>query len=129
MPKSNYIKNLTLDYWLGSGAPATYYLALYTVAPTDAGGGTEVAGGSYARVAVTNNATNFPAAAAGIKHLAVTQNFPQATADWGTIVAMAMHDTAIAGNIYFWANLDVAQAIINGDMARFLANSITFTEL
>ena len=32
---------------------ATMYVGLYTAAPTDAGGGTEVSGGSYARVSVS----------------------------------------------------------------------------
>lgn len=56
-----------LDALMGSTVigPATLYAALMTVMPAGTGGGTEFAGGggSYARVALTNNSTNFPAAA------------------------------------------------------------------
>jgi hypothetical protein len=131
MPKSDYLKNAVLDHVLSAtayAAPATLYLALFTVAPTDAGGGTEVAGGAYARVAVTNNAVNFPAAAAGIKYLGTQQSFPTATADWGTIVAMAIFDAAAAGNMLYWANLTASRTVTLGDIARFVANSIEFTE-
>ena len=49
--KSDYLENEILDHVLGGAdysRPATVYIALYTAAPTDAGGGTEVTGGSYA---------------------------------------------------------------------------------
>lgn len=41
------------------GAPATLYVGLFTAAPSDAGGGVEVTGGSYARVAVVSNLANW----------------------------------------------------------------------
>ena len=52
---SDYLENALLDHVLGttSYSQPTIYVALYTTAPTDAGGGTEVSGGSYARVAVS----------------------------------------------------------------------------
>lgn len=131
MPKSDYCKNLVLDRVLGVGTltpPATFYLALFTAAPTDAGGGTEVATASYARVAITNNAVNFPAAVSGAKVLATQADFPQATENWGTIEAVALFDAAAAGNMWYWASTNVAQAVLTGDVARFLAGSITFTE-
>jgi hypothetical protein len=83
--KSEYLENAILDHVLGGPdytRPGTLYIALYTVAPTDAGGGTEVAGGSYARVAVTNNSTNFPAAAGGAKTNGTLIEFAEATANW-----------------------------------------------
>ena len=63
---SNFLELEVLDHVFGAAvytAPATLYIALYTVAPTDAAGGTEVTGGAYARKDVANNATNFPAMA------------------------------------------------------------------
>jgi len=47
--KSNYLEDELLDHVLGGAdwaRPATVYIALYTVTPGDAGGGTEVTGGS-----------------------------------------------------------------------------------
>jgi len=53
----------SLDNIYGSGTPATLYAAMMTTIPDgDGTGGVEFAGGTYARVAKTNNSTNFPAA-------------------------------------------------------------------
>lgn len=51
-----------LDNRYGSGSPGTLYAALFSVLPTNGSGGTEFVGGTYARIAITNNNTNFPAA-------------------------------------------------------------------
>ena len=40
------------------GAPATFYVALFTTACSDSAPGTEVSGGSYARVTVTSSLAN-----------------------------------------------------------------------
>ena len=49
---SDYAENAALD-WLMGGAtptrPSARYLALFTAAPSDSGGGTEMSGGGYAR--------------------------------------------------------------------------------
>lgn len=83
---------------------ATKYAALFTTPPNDAGsGGVEVSGGSYARVAVTNNGTNFPSANPKVNATAVT--FPAATADWGTVRAMGWYDASSGGNLRTWAYL------------------------
>src|SRR3972149_591973 len=68
--KSDFLENELLDHVLGNAAyaaPATVYFGLYSVGPSDVGGGTELTGSGYARIAVTNNATNFPAASGGAK--------------------------------------------------------------
>ncbi|MCI4463680.1 MAG: hypothetical protein JHC30_05885, partial [Caldisericum sp.] len=108
--------------------PATVYIALFTVAPTDAGGGTEVSGGGYARVAVANNSTNFPPATNGQKSNGTAIIFPTATADWGTIVAVGIYDAATNGNLLFWANLTTARTVQSGDTAQFAVGALTFTE-
>lgn len=103
--KSDFLENAILNHVLGNtpyGAPANVHIGLFTVAPSDSGGGTEVTGGSYARKSVTNNTTNFPNAAGGSKSLAVQQDFPQATADWGTVVAFGLFDAASSGNLLYW---------------------------
>jgi hypothetical protein len=54
--KSDYLENKILDHVLRNTAytsPTTVYVGLYTAAPTDAGGGTEVSGNGYAREAAT----------------------------------------------------------------------------
>jgi hypothetical protein len=129
--KSDYLENKLLDHVLGNTAytaPTTVYIALYTVAPTDSGGGTEVSGGSYARVAITNNTTNFPAASGGSKSNGTDITFPTATADWGTVVAFGIFDLSTGGNLLYWATLTTSKSILNGDTAKFTAGNITITE-
>jgi hypothetical protein len=129
--KSDFLENELLDHMLGNAAysaPATVYAALYTVAPTDAGGGTEVSGGSYARVAITNNATNWPAASGGAKANGTTITFPTATANWGTVVALGIFDASSGGNLLFWSTLQVNKSIFTGDTASFAAGDISVTE-
>ena len=129
--KSDYLELKVLDHVLGNTAftaPATVYLALYTVAPTDAGGGTEVTGGSYVRKSVVNNTTNWPAASGGLKENGVEFTFVTATADWGTVVAFGIFDAATAGNLLYWAGLTVSKSVLNGDTAKFAVGDIDVTE-
>lgn len=130
--KSDYLENRVLDHFLGgvaSSAPATVYIALYTVTPTDAGGGTEVTGGSYARVAVTNNATNWPAASAGAKANGTAITFPAPTANWGVVVAFGIFDAATAGNLYYWGAITPNKTVNNGDPApSFAVGDLDVTE-
>lgn len=97
--------------------PATLYFALFTAAPTDAGGGTEVIGAGYARVAVVANTTNFPApsgAPSGTSNAgAIT--FPAPTADWGSIVAIGVFSAATAGTLWAWAALGTVLSVNAGD--------------
>ena len=47
---SDYSEKLLLDWAMTTGSatrPTAWYVALYTAAPNDAGGGTEVTGGGY----------------------------------------------------------------------------------
>ena len=127
---SDFAENEILDHLLSAAtytAPATLYLAVFTAAPTDAGGGTEVTGGSYARLAVTNDATNFPAAVAGAKSNGVALTMVTASANWGTIVAYALFDASSAGNMLGWADLTSSVIINNGDTLRFAAGALTYS--
>jgi len=129
--KSDYLEDALLDHVLGDdsySAPATVYVALFTEAPTDAGGGTEVSGGSYARVAVTNNLTNWPAASGGAKSNGTEITFPQASGDWGTVVAFAIFDAASDGNMLYWGDLTNSKTIQNGDTAKFAVGDLDITE-
>lgn len=111
---SNYLENKLLDHCLGTASftmPAQVYVALYTVAPTDSGGGTEVSGGSYARQAI-----DFAAASGGSAIPTAKVEFPTATASWGTIVAVGLFDASTSGNLLWWKTIS-SKAIGNGDKA------------
>lgn len=105
-----------LDTNFGSGTPATWYIELYTAMPNDDGtGGTAVAGGSYARAAITNNATNFPAAASRQKSNQTAITYAQATANWGTILGIGFFITLTGGTVQFKKTLVASKTINNGD--------------
>lgn len=120
---SDYSENVALDALFGSGSPATYYAALFTAAPSDSGGGTEVSGGSYARKAITNNSTNFPAASSGSKALAVAQTFVTPTGSWGTVTHAALYDASTAGNLVTWWALTASQVVASGNTVTIPATT------
>lgn len=136
MAKSDYLEAALLNHVLGATAftaPATVYVALYTALPTDAAAsGTEVSGGAYARVAVTNNTTNWPAAtgtAPTTKSNGTSITFPAPTANWGTIVGFAIKDAASGGNTLYWGSLTAAKVVSSGDAApSFAVSALTVTE-
>jgi hypothetical protein len=124
---NDYTENKVLDHIVGktSYTMPTAYVALFTVAPTDAGGGTEVSGGSYARVATAG--ADWNAAASGATSNANAVTFPAATASWGTVVAFALMDASTAGNMLAWADLTTSKAIGSGDTASFAAGDLDIT--
>ena len=141
--KTNYLENKIID-WLFRGQaftpPATMYLALFTVAPTEAGGGTEVSGGSYARVAVASTLANWAgtqgagttvasSGTSGSTSNNAVITFPAPTANWGTVVAVGVFDAASAGNLLLYGNLSQSKNVNNGDAApSFPAAAFTYQE-
>jgi hypothetical protein len=107
--------------------PGTWYVALFTAAPTDAGGGTEVTGGSYARVAQIRGTTAFARTGSVVSNAAIIA-FPTATAGWGTIVAWALFDAATVGTMRYWGDLAVSRTVLTGDPVEFAIGALTFTE-
>lgn len=117
--------NAILDALYGSGSPATLYIALYTSTPgPDGTGGTEVTGGSYARKAVTNNDTNWPDAVDGVKENGTPITFAAATADWGIIEGVGVHDHATAGNLHDFGDLETPRTVLNSDQFSFAAGQL-----
>lgn len=131
MSKSNYLENALLDHQLGGPdyvRPATVYFALFTVAPTDAGGGTEVTGGNYSRPGVTNNATNFPAASGGNKSNGTVISFPVPSAGWGLVTHFGIFDASSGGNLLRWGALNVPKTIDQGDLVNFPPGELDCSE-
>jgi len=102
-------------------------MALFTVQPGAGGGGTEVSGGSYARISVTNNTTNFPTPTGDLLQNGAAITFAAATANWGTIVAWALMDASTGGNVYITDLLTSSITINSGSQFQFLTNSIQIT--
>lgn len=102
---------------------ATLYVALYTVAPSDTGGGTEVSGGSYARVSVA-----FTVSGTGtLCTNSAAVEFAAATASFGTVVAVGVFDALTAGNLLAFADLTVNKTIGVGDIFRIPTGDLDIT--
>jgi hypothetical protein len=124
---STYLQNRLIDHLFRSATfakPAALWIALFTAPPSDAGGGTEVVGGGYARVNLPPLDTNWRATQGGTSGistgaggtgnaLAVTYGAP--SANWGTVTHWAIYDAATAGNLLVWDALTVPRPIIGGD--------------
>ena len=132
MGASNTYENKHLDAMLGSGYassifPATVYIALFTATPNDTGGGTEVSGGSYARVAVVNNGTNWPAASGGQKSNGAAITFPTATAGWGNCTHWGFYDASTAGTLGHYGALTSALNVLSGMTPTFPIGALVLT--
>ena len=124
MSFSNFLETEILDHVFAGAAytaPTTKYLALYTAAPGETGGGTEVSGGAYARQSVafttTGNTTSNNAAV----------EFPTATASFGTVTHVGVFDAATVGNLMAYAALSSSKAIATGDVFRVPAGDLDIT--
>lgn len=137
---SDYLENKLIDWLLRGQAftpPTSVYVALFTSAPSDAGGGTEVSGGSYARQAVACSSAAFAAtqapgstAATSTGTSGTTSNnaavtFPTPTAAWGTITHVALFDAASGGNLLFSGALGASQVVGIGNTVSFAPALLT----
>ena len=122
---SNFLENALINATLRNTtytSVATVYVSLWTTNPTDAGSGTEVSGGSYARTAVTFGA---PSDGASLNSADVT--FPTATASWGTVGWIGINDAATSGNLLYHTALDTAKAIDSGDIFKISTGNLSVT--
>ena len=124
---SDYLENKVLEHVFENSAytaPSTLYAALFTVAPSDTGGGTEVSGGGYVRktAAFTVSGTNPTTATNGS-----AIEYPTATAGYGTVVAVGVFDASSSGNLLPYANLDSSKVVSTGDVFRFNAGDLDIT--
>jgi len=123
---SNYLENALINATLRNTtytSPTTVYAGLFTSDPTDAGSGTEVSGGSYARKAIT-----FAAPSNGVTtNSAAAVEFDQATGSWGTITHFAIFDALTTGNMLYYGALTTSKTISSGDVFKFATSSVTVT--
>lgn len=138
---TDYLENKIID-WLFRGQaftpPATIYVGLLTAGCSDSSGGTEVTGGSYARVAVTSSTANWAGTQSAGSTTAssgtggTTSNngaitFPAPTANWGTVTHFGLYDASSAGNLLVCQALTTSKTVNNGDAApSFAAGALTF---
>lgn len=138
---TDYAENKLLDALVRGQTvtlPTTWHLALSTATCSDATGGAEPAGGSYARVAVAASLANWAGTQAAASTAAssgtggTTSNnaaiaWPESTGAWGTLQSVQWYDAASGGNRWICINLtapfEVAAA---GVTVRFPAAALSF---
>jgi hypothetical protein len=126
---TDYTENLVLNYLFTTNSatrPTAWYVGLFTAAPSDTGGGTEVTGSGYARVAtgtITVSGTSPTTAtnAAAIEFAAASGG------DWGAIGWAAIFDADTGGNMIAWAALSTSRTINDGDVLRIPAGDLDVT--
>jgi hypothetical protein len=124
---TNYAEKLLLDWMMTTGAatrPTVWRVALFTAAPSDAGGGTEVSGSGYARQAVTFGAAATPA---GTTSNTGVVSFTASGGAFGTITHMALFDAASGGNMLWQGALVAPRTIADSDTLSFAIGDIDLT--
>lgn len=127
-----YLEQKVLGHTLGYAAyamPASIYVGLCTSLPSNVTGGTEIAGGSYARQHGTFAQAVSPA---NVANNSATIEFPAATAAWGTVGWFELWDAATSGNRLYWGVLvdptdgvtPITRDVQIGDILRFSAGVI-----
>jgi len=122
---SNFLENAIINATLRNTtytSVATVYVSLWTTDPTDAGSGTEVSGGSYARTAVT-----FAAPSNGVTTNSADVTFPTATGSWGTVGWIGINDALTTGNLLYHTALDASKSISSGDIFKITTGNLSVT--
>jgi hypothetical protein len=117
---TNYLENKLIDHFLGTTSytmPADVYVALFTVSPGEAGGGTEVTGGSYARQIAT-----FTAASSGATSNDSNIDFTGMPAE--TTVAIGIFDALTSGNMLLYGTLTTNKTTDAGDTLRIATGDL-----
>jgi len=121
---SDFLETAVLNHVFGGSsytAPSTLYVALYTAAPSDTGGGTEVSGGAYARQTGTFTVSG------GTASNTAAIEYATATADYGTVVAVGVFDASSSGNLLAYGTLTTSKSVSTGDVFRFNASALDIT--
>jgi hypothetical protein len=122
---SNHLENALINATLRNTSytsPAAVYAALFTTDPTDAGSGTEVSGGSYARTAIT-----FGSPSNGVTTNSADVTFPTCTAAWGTVTHMGIFDASTSGNLLYHTPLDASKTVDSGDIFKISSGNLSVT--
>ena len=126
---SDYTENLTLKYLFTTDSvtrPTAWYVGLFTAAPSDAGGGTEVSGNAYVRKATGTMAVS-GTSPTNCTNSAAIEFAAASGGNWGTITHVAIFDASSGGNMLGWAALTTSRTINDGDILRVPAGDLDIT--
>jgi len=109
---SNYLEDALIKHTLGLGvysSPASTWVALLQTMSNDGTVYTELSGSNYVRRQILP--THFDAPTDGTTANNVDITWPAALADWGSVRYVAIFDSAVAGNMLWWGELEVVKYI------------------
>ena len=127
---SDYVENQILDCYLNQTnitAPTNIYLGLFTSAPSDAGGGTEVSGNGYSRVEITAKFSAASGTGGSLSSNADITGFTASGGNWGTVTSIGIFDASTSGNLLFHTALDSSAAVNDGDSFQISSGNLTVT--
>lgn len=137
---TDYAENKIVDDLFRTTAytkPTTVYvgLVLQSAGCSDSAAGTEVSGGSYARVAISKgdaswkgthaSVTGASSGTGGTISNAAAVTFPAATADWGNVGYFAIYDASTAGNQIICSAMTAQRNITTGSTPAFAIDALT----
>lgn len=124
---SDYAEKLLLDWSMTTGSatrPTAWYVALYTAAPSDSGGGTEVSTGGYARQSVTFDAASSPGGTTSNNNAV---SFTASGASYGTVTHIGIFDNVSGGNLLWHGSMTASKTVADGDTLEFSIGNIDLT--
>jgi len=126
MAFSDFLEDKLLKHAFTNTAytPATtLYVGLFTAAPSDTGGGTEIStsGTGYARQTATFAVSGTSPTEANISSAI---DFPTALADWGTVTHLAVFDASTSGNMLAFSAATTSKTVATGDILRIPSGSL-----
>jgi len=124
MSFTNFLETEILDHVFAGAAytaPSTLYLGLFTSAPGETGGGTELSGSAYVRKAIA-----FTTSGDTTSNNAAVE-FPTATGSWGTVTHVGVFDASTSGNLMVYATLSASKAVASGDVFRVPSGDLDIT--
>lgn len=138
---TDYCANKLIDLIFRAQAytwPSNLYGALYTATPSNAGGGTEVSGGGYARAAIASSLTAWSGTQSAGSTVAssgtsgrmsnnAALTYPAPTGSQGTVAWEGLKDASTAGNLMFWGAIASRTISSGGTAQSHAANTLAIT--
>ena len=129
---SDYAENLILNWLMRGGtsggqtdAPSSVYLALFTAAPSDSGGGTECSGNGYSRQTVAFAAAT---GTGGTTSNSGNVTFTASGGNFGLVTHIGIFDASTSGNLIWHGAMAGSGKQVNaGDSIQFATGSIDLT--
>lgn len=124
---SDHAENLLLNWLMTTDSvtrPTAWYVGLFTAAPNDAGGGTEISGDGYSRQSATwDTATGTGGTTANDSDI----SFTASGGNWGDVTHIGIFDASTDGNLIWHGAMTSSKTVNDGDTLQFSTGNIDLT--